>query len=494
MLKILGKKQIAKKILIVLAVIIVPAFVLWGSGSLIRGRKGINYAGIIFGKKIIFDQYNSSLLACKNQAIIHYGDNFYKIQRFLDFNTEAWDRLILLYEAKRRKIKVSNSEVIQKIANIPFFKSGNRFDKKIYQYLLDNVFRTSARKFEEEIRQLLMLEKLFEQITESVSVDEDKLFPNYKKENEKVRVDFIHFPVELFIDQIILDDKEIDDYFQKHKEEFRKPPSVNIQYLGLDYPKDAKETDKSALVKKMLKIASKVKKVANLEKISEAENLPIKETGYFTLEGPVPEIGWSYQFIQTAFNLKPNQVSKLLKIQKGCYILKLKEKKDSYIPDIKEIKEPIVNILKQKNAKELAQAKAEEYLKNILEIYQANPKNVDFEKLAKKWDIKAGKTALFNRGDYIPNIGISKIFSEVAFGLKDKQEPFGVVSAEMGTFIIKLEEYIPTDENKFLEERESFKTKLLQTKKNEYFNKFFEDLKKKANLVDNINPSKSLLP
>ena len=39
MIKLLRNKKVQKKIWIVLAIIIVPAFVLWGSASLLRGPK-----------------------------------------------------------------------------------------------------------------------------------------------------------------------------------------------------------------------------------------------------------------------------------------------------------------------------------------------------------------------------------------------------------------------------------------------------------------------
>ena len=494
MLKVLRKKGVAKKILIGLAIIIIPAFVLWGSGSMIRSRKGPNYAGVIFGKKIDFDQYNNSLLACKNQAIMMYGDNFYKMQKFLNLKAEAWDRLILLHEAKRRKIKVTDSEIIERISKYPFFQKDGKFDNKIYQHLLDYVFKAPARKFEEETRKVIMLEKLFNQITKAVSVKENELFEDYKKENEKARVSFIYLSPDMFIQEITLDDEEIKDYFQKHKEEFRMPPTVNIQYFGLDYPKESKETDKSIVINKMKEIVSKMKRAGDFENISKAEELPIKETGHFAFKGPVPDIGWSYQFIQTAFNLGANQISEPIKTQKGCYILKLKEKKDSYIPDIKETKEKISNTLKQKKAKELAKTKAKEYLQTILEIYRTTPKELDLDELAQQWHAKAEQAPLFNRQSYIPNIGISKVFTDVAFALKDKEEPFDVVTTERGTFIIRLEEYIPVDKDRFLKDKESFKTKILKNKKNEFFNNFFEDLKKEARLIDNVNLPEIPLP
>src|SRR3989338_6391314 len=120
MLKALRKKGVAKKIFICLAIVIVPAFVLWGSASLLRSQRS-SYAGKISGRKVSFDEFQESLRAVQTQALMQFGENFYKIQRFLKLNLEAWDRLILLQEAKRRRIKVSDQEVIEEINQLPFF-------------------------------------------------------------------------------------------------------------------------------------------------------------------------------------------------------------------------------------------------------------------------------------------------------------------------------------------------------------------------------------
>jgi peptidyl-prolyl cis-trans isomerase D len=487
MLKTLRQKRVAKKIFIVLAVIIIPAFVLWGSGSILRSRRNQRYAGMLFGKIVNFDQYNSSLIACKNQAIIRFGDNFYDIQKFLNFNEMAWDRLIQLHEARRRKIKVNNSEVIKRIASLPFFQKDGKFDSKNYKYLLDYVFRTPARQFEEEIRESLMIEKLFDEVTKSVSVTEEEILNGYKKENEKVKVSYIQILPDSFISKVTLDDKEISGYYQKHKDEFKKPPTVNIEYFGIDYPENASDSDKSKILDRMKEISQKIRRPEDFQRVSHVEGLPIKETGFFSLKGPVEGFGWSFEFIQSSFALKDNQISKPIPIRKGCYILKLKERKESYIPRLKEVKDEISKILKQNKAKELAKTKAQEYLTGLLEIYRKNPNNIDFEKLAKKWGGKSNSTALFSRQDYIPNIGQSMAFKDVAFNLRNKKEPFDIVTIETGTFIIKLDKYIPIDEEKFKTEREDFKKRLLQSKKNEYFNKFMDQVRNSAHLVDNIS-------
>jgi hypothetical protein len=49
-----------------------------------------------------------------------------------------------------------------------------------------------------------------------------------------------------------------------------------------------------------------------------------------------------------------------------------------------------------------------------------------------------------------------------------------------GFYIIRLKSKIPIDEKKFTEEKEEFTKKLLVQKKEEYFTKYLEELKRKT--------------
>jgi peptidyl-prolyl cis-trans isomerase D len=491
MLKTLRKKDVAKRILYVLAGIIIIAFVFLSPGSIIRSRQTANFAGKIFGKKISFAQYKDSLQAVKNQAIIKFGNNFYKIQKFLNLQKEAWDRLILLYEAKRRRIKVSDKEVVKKIKQLPFLQTNGKFDARLYQNVLNYIFKTPAREFEEQIRQSLMFEKLYEQVTNNVIIDEKEILENYKKENEKIRVSYVRFMTKDFLDEVTLEDKELKDYFSEHSSDFKRPPSVNVQYIGLQYPEKPTEEDKITIQNKIDEIYSSLEGQKDLQKISKQYSLPIKETGFFSVLDAIPDLGLQFEFNQAAFSLEDNQISKPVQTNKGIYILKLKEKKDSYIPTFEEVKDSVENILKHKKAAELAKNKAKEYLAKFQEVYRSNPNSFNFKKIVEMETLNYAQTPLFKHGEYVPDVGASKEFNEEAFSLKNKTKPFGFVSTQQGTYIIKLEEFIPIDEEKFAKEKEEFKNRLLQKKKDKVFNKFFLELKTKANLLDNISKIKS---
>ncbi len=164
MLKILRSRKLAKKIWIALAIMVLPAFLFWGIGSSDRNQKDSAGAGEIFGKKIPFKDYQSALEAVKNTGIMRYGEKFPEIESQINLKSQAWQRLILLYEAKARRINASDREVIELIEKYPLFQRNGAFDNRLYNEFLRYVLRSPARPFEEQIRQDIIISKLYTQI------------------------------------------------------------------------------------------------------------------------------------------------------------------------------------------------------------------------------------------------------------------------------------------------------------------------------------------
>lgn len=483
MLKQLRKRKTAKKILWSLAIIIIPAFVLWGSGSLIRGKGKPNFAGRVFGKKISFLDYEDAFLAVRNQAILQYGEDLKKIEKYLGLHQKTWDRLILLYEADR--IKIKNREVVTTIGQMPIFQEDGKFNQKIYDYVLRYIFKISARTFEEGLRDSLKISKLYEQITADVSVDEQELEGEYRKENEQVKVAYIAILPEEYKENINIKDEEIKDYFQDNKGHFLRPVSVNIEYLGLDYPLKLDGDVKQEIRNKVLNLKDEIINPADFEKISEDKDFALKETGFFAPEEPIPQIGWSKEFSEAAFNLTKEDVSPPIDTLKGIYILRLKKKRESYIPEIDEVKDKIIDILTKEKTHLIAKEKADKILLKLKEKYRNHPK-ANFSDLCKRLGLEVKETPLFKQDTYIEEIGISKGFSDSAFGSKEK-EISEVIETKKAFYILKVIKFVEIDRGKFEEEHDQFRDKLLTRKKEETFIIFLQELRSKANLTNYID-------
>ncbi|MFH1753776.1 MAG: SurA N-terminal domain-containing protein [Candidatus Omnitrophota bacterium] len=167
MLKQLRQKKVMKKVLWALALVIIPAFVLWGAGGL---REGGRYAGEIFGKKISFEEYTDCYNSVRNIAILTHGSEFQKVREALMLDQAAWDRLVLIKEAQKKGIRVPDEEVIARIASFPIFQTKEGlFNQGNYAMILSNILRTRPRRFEEEMRESLMIERLMARVFKGAS-------------------------------------------------------------------------------------------------------------------------------------------------------------------------------------------------------------------------------------------------------------------------------------------------------------------------------------
>jgi peptidyl-prolyl cis-trans isomerase D len=480
MLKKLRQKKTARKIWILLAILVVPAFVLWGSGSSIRSKQETTYAGKIFGKEISFLKYKDALEAVRNQAIMQLGDNFSEMQKYLNLENQAWERLILLDEVKKRKIKANNQEVIELIKGYPFFQKKGQFDPVIYSQILQYVFRTQPRLFEEQTRQTISLTKLYNAVTKTISLDDSEIKEAYRKENGQISIYYLASLDADLPKDITVTEEEIKDYFIKNASEFNRPPSFNLEYISL-----GSKDNETIIGEQINKIALRLNKKEDFAKVAGDFGLKIQETGAFTQTEPIPGIGWSEQILNLISKLKIGQYSPPIKLDKSYYILKLKNKRQSYMPDFEMIKEEAKIALIKNKGKNIAKEKMEGCLKKLKELSQISPAAANFEQLAKEFGLKFGATELFKYGSYIEGVGASERFWTIAQVLKEA-EVSGIIDMPSGLYIIKAKSRSPIDENKFAAEKTEFAQKLLAQKKQEYFIKFVEDLKKKAQ-VSSVN-------
>ena len=467
MLKKLRKKKTAKKIWIVLAILILPAFVLWGSGSVTRSKQEGALAGRIFGRNISALEYQDALSAVRNTAIMQYGDKFTEIQKQLNLEQQAWERLVMLHEARRRRIAVSDKEVIELIDSYLFFQRNGRFDQGIYNEMLQYVFRAQPRIFEEETRQNIALSKLYRQVTKDVKASDQEIRSEYRKFNEEVSVSYIESLPSDFAKSIAPTQEELKEYFSKNSLEFKQPLSFNIEYIALD----SEDKLKDAFIS--------LKKKDDFEKVAKDMGTALKESGLFGQTDPIPGIGWSPDMINLIAKLKVGQYSIPIYADKKFYILKLKGKLEPFIPEFEKVKDKVKEKFIRNKSEALAKAGIDEALKKLIELNSRNPKALDLEKAARESGLKSNSTGLFKSGTYIEGIGASDILWSKASELKDGAFS-GVIEIPTGYYIIKVKSRVPMDEKKFESQKQEFSKGLLEQKQQEYFAQFMQSLLKKA--------------
>jgi len=118
-------------------------------------------------------------------------ENFEKIAQLLDLKQESWNRLILLKVAEKNKIKVSDKELAEFIENFPLFQYKGKFDLKSYKEMLQYALHTNIPTFEQQMRENLLVAKLYDKVTYGVKLTEEQIREIYRKANEEISLDYI---------------------------------------------------------------------------------------------------------------------------------------------------------------------------------------------------------------------------------------------------------------------------------------------------------------
>ena len=485
MLKLLRRKKVAKRIFYVLAALIIPAFVIWGSASSIDKNKTPDYAGIIFGKKVSFDDFRQALSAWNTQLKLQYGEKAREISAaFFNPTQAAWERLILLHEAKRRKLKATDAEIITALTNMPFLQKNNNFDPQAYDLFLRYSLNTQPRVFEEQLRENLSMAKLFKEVTGDIAISDEEIKKEYEQLNVQTRVKYVFFPAKGYKDKVSITEDEIQAYYERSKDKFKVPPQINVSYCGAEFKEGANEDERSKTKEKITK-AHTLANGKGLAAAAKEEDLEIKETGLFGFEDPIPGLGWMPQLSSVLFDLSAEKLSKVIETPRGVYIFMIKEKKDAYIPEYTQAKDKAKDALLSERSKEIAFKNSKDLLSAI------KTKAISFEKAAQESGLAVKETPLFAHEGYISELGLAQPLKDAAFKLTKDAVAENPVELEQGFYDIQSLETIPFDEEKFKKEKDDFSKQLLETKRNKAFNDFSENLKKQANLTSLVPDTKT---
>ena len=167
-----------------------------------------------------------------------YQDRFTEdFARTLNLKQQALDTLVqrklLLREAKRQGLMVSDAELIEKVQTYPVFQVNGQFDHSRYLQVL-RLSRLTPADFEQNQREDLLLGKLENLIKDGVQVTEAEVKQTFIHDKEQVNVEYIRVDPAQFVPQVEVSDVDLLTYYQEHLERFRKPEQMRLGYVVVD--------------------------------------------------------------------------------------------------------------------------------------------------------------------------------------------------------------------------------------------------------------------
>ncbi len=346
MLRLLRHKQTSRIIFWGLLILILPAFVLWGTGNIGGAKsKGPRFVGMVNNKKVAFDTLASNMMSIRSQIILNYFNQAELLKALLEkkpfLAKMAWNRIIMLSEVRSRKIAVQDKDVINQIKSHPLFNRNGKFDDRIYQYALRYNFGLSPRMFEETIRGNMEIQKMNDIITKDVTVSDEDIRNEYLKENGRFRISYALVALKDFMDKVTVDDTAITEYYEKHKTEIMiKPNSPEDKTPPrLATFDEAKEDIRKALAEMeagKLAYGRSGELYKNLMDLMARENLTFEaasaklslvlaETPFFSKSDKLDIIGESPMLYGVAVNVMSGGISQPIPAKNGFVIFKVIE-------------------------------------------------------------------------------------------------------------------------------------------------------------------------
>ncbi len=384
-----------------------------------------------------------------------WSDNLVEM---FDLKNRALENLVMekliSTEARKLGLDVTESEIQQAVMKYPGFQTDGKFDIGRYRALLGQN-RMEPEDFEAGIASELLGDKLRQFVLGFVPATEEEARDYFKYINEKIRISYIKFDPDRYIDAVNPSESEMESYFQEHKENYRIPEKIQLTYISLD-PKDF--VDKvdlpertienyyeyhrdSFMEPKEVRARHILFKVPSLAEGQEVEQ--IKEKTQTVLEqardgvdfaglaekyseGPTgPEGGdlgyftkgdMEKPFEDAAFNLGVGEISDIVRTSRGFHIIKVEDIKPSREKPLEEVREKIEADLKLIEATAIAREKG-------LSLLDQMPYEVDLAEYADHHGLPSNETPPFSKNESIPEINSSEELRQSLFSL-----PTGEVS------------------------------------------------------------------
>jgi peptidyl-prolyl cis-trans isomerase D len=430
---------------------------------------------------VTFGEFERSYRQAEETYRQIYGDQFNReLAQQMGLPMTVLDSLvadkILLQEADRMGLRVTDEEVRQAILEYPAFQaaSGGFIGEERYRQILrSNGFTVDS--FEQMIRTQLLGQMVRDVLSANLFISDDDVLASYKDQVEQAKIRFVQLPASSMADEVVASPEEIAAYFEEHKEELRIPEQRVVDYLLLDqnalrdtlelseeelfdyYEANPDEFAQEEQVRArhiLLQVGSERTEEQAEEQMSAirgrleaGEDFTALATelsddpGSKTQGGDLGFFGRGQmiaEFEEAAFNAQPGEVVGPVKTNFGYHLIRVEERRDAGRTSFTDVQEQIRSRLLAQRAQDLAESKATELAERIDKEGLTTR-----EALQLLADTETGVTFLttpaFSLEDNVPGIGRGTGFSAVAFEL-DQDEVSEPLRATAGWTLLRLAE------------------------------------------------------
>jgi len=229
--KFFRRKRNMKIVLWIVALMIIPGFLIWGV-NISGAQRRSSCAAIVNKDEITLREFYTRLSDIEESYRQIFGDKYDEIKNNLNIEEGVLEDMIreklLLQQARKKRIRVFNNEIIEAVKSDPAFKDdAGKFDEKKYREIISNIPDEELKKIEDDVRKKITFEKLKNLVVSEGNIKvSDEEVADYIKRNNLKDVDKEQ------LRKVLLWQK-MEKYFNDWYSQIRKTAKVEI-YLPLN--------------------------------------------------------------------------------------------------------------------------------------------------------------------------------------------------------------------------------------------------------------------
>lgn len=421
--------------------VIILVFVFWGIGNF-NDRDYSNVVAMVNGEPILAIEFEKAYQNAE-EYILRNNPGMTREQLVKDHLgrqvlREMIQAVLMRQEARRAGIQVTPMEMRQTVAGMKVFQDEQgKFDPEAYKRMLA-ARRVSAAQYEKELADQLTLDKLFTLITTPVWIAPGEALNRYNYLRERREIGYIFVPDSRFVDDSPIPEKEIQEWYDAHKESFAIPARVDVSFIEaspllLGNPKAMPETSVREWYeahKGDYETPEQVRAAHILVQVAEDASAEVVEAAKKTLDqaqadlaagkpfaevadavngegaaGPGGELGWIARgqtvepFEEAAFNAEIGKVAGPVRSPFGWHLILVEEKREAGVKPFSEVEEEARNAL----AVEAGHDKMQDVLDNLIED------NILLKPMAEsaaKYGLKVERTGLMDSDALAKRLGV----------------------------------------------------------------------------------------
>ncbi|MBD3223082.1 MAG: hypothetical protein GF313_00015 [Caldithrix sp.] len=588
------------KVFIIIVVLSFIGLMVFEWGANYGGRqKENNVVGKVNGTELTYQEFSQLYQQLYQNQRARAGENVQFTESDLQqIRDQVWEQFIqrTLFKSQMEKlgIAVSDSEIVYQIMHYPLpdfkqhpsFQTEGEFDMSKYRQAMGNP-NIPWQQVEDIYRQQIPFLKLQNMISSTARVSPEELRYEFKKNNVKVKVEYLGVNNSQFQDAgVKITDEQVEAFYKAHKEDYKQNERRKLKYvrfpiettvedtahileefnrirerlangedfnaLASEYSEDPSVSqnsgdlgyfDRNSMVKpfseaafnasvgeivgpvktnfgfhlikvedkrtqegteqvKASHILLKVRPAPShieerstearffsedaqnegFEQVAEQNEYEIQETTFFEEQtGFIPGIGNNRAVMNFAFASKKGEVSNVYRLEDEAFVVvKVEEIRAAGYRELETIRPLVENRVRL----ELAKENAKSFMLGLKEKIESG---LSFDLIARQDTSKKLRnevTKLFGLQDNVKGVGKSIVFNAHALNLS-VGEVSDLVETERGYYYQRALEKTEFDSSAFAAQKQQIERRLLSQKRNELFNKWYENLKEEANIVDN---------